>query len=110
MSSSRKGCAAKQNAVQTNGSEQASGKDCGSFDAFQFYSVPENVQNARNLNPVDYSNDSSGSSSTPIERKTRISFETDLLAMMAGELNLLDEDFDEALIAGELNLLDEDFD
>ena len=54
-------------------------------DPFLFYSIDENLQNAMNLQPVDYRNDGS-KSSTPIVRKTRISFEKDLLSLMADVL------------------------
>lgn len=96
-------------AEQASGRERApTGRERGGcdFDAFLFYSVDENVQNARNLKPVDYGNDRQGSSA-PVERKTRISFETDLIAFFAGELPGLldgeddggfDEDFEEYLL------------
>ena len=54
-------------------------------DPFLFYSIDENLQNAMNLKPVDYRNDGS-KSSTPIVRKTRLSFEKDLLSLMADVL------------------------
>lgn len=51
-------------------------------DPFLFYSFEENLHNARNLRPIDDSNGGTDPS-TPVVRKTRISFETDLLNLMA---------------------------
>ena len=54
-------------------------------DPFLFYSIDENIYNAMNLKPIDYSNDGS-KSNTPITRKTRISFEKDALSLMIKEI------------------------
>ena len=50
-------------------------------DPFLFYSDPENLRRALHFLPVDYSREDS-SFANQVERKTRITFEKDPLALM----------------------------
>lgn len=54
-------------------------------DRFLFYSIDENRRNAMLNRPIDYSNDGSDANA-PVRRKKRLSFETDLLSVVAGLL------------------------
>jgi len=54
-------------------------------DPFLFYSIHENLQNAMNLEPINFSNDGARLSASII-RKTRISFEKDLLSVLTEDM------------------------
>ncbi len=49
-------------------------------DAFQFYSNPENLRRAMNLEPIDFSTEDQDN--TQVEKRSRISFEKEPLAML----------------------------
>ena len=54
-------------------------------DPFLFYSNDENLRRALNFEPLNYTNVGTNPS-VPIVRKTRISFETDVLSLLAEEI------------------------